>query len=183
VQEHVILIAQGPSATSPLRYSADLLSMAVGDDSGSRLYWALVDPGLVESADASFHEYDGTGSYYVTFSCEPEQTEQNLALVQGVLHQVQLEGITEEELLQARNKILSRLVRGSERPKGRMMALGMCWTYQKEYRSVDDELRAFEAVTLQSVREVLDRYPLPHVSTLALGPLAALQPPRANGVA
>jgi predicted Zn-dependent peptidase len=177
VQEQVILIAQGPSATSPLRYSADLLSMAVGDDSGSRLYWALVDPGLAESADASFHEYEGTGSYYVSFSCEPEQTEQNLALVQGVLRQVQQDGITEEELAQARSKILSRLVRGSERPKGRMMALGMCWTYQKEYRSVDDELRAFQAVPLDSIREVLDRYPLPQVSTLALGPLATLKPP------
>jgi predicted Zn-dependent peptidase len=174
VQEHMILMAQGPSATSPLRYSADLLSMAVGDDSGSRLYWALVDPGLAESADASFHEYEGTGSYYVSFSCDPEQTAENLVLVQGVLDEVQKEGITAEELKQARSKILSRLVRGSERPKGRMMALGMSWTYQKEYRSVDDELQAFENVTLESVREVLDRYPLPVVSSLALGPLRTL---------
>ncbi len=177
VQEHVILMAQGPSATSPLRYSADLLSMAVGDDSGSRLYWALVDPGLAESADASFHEYDATGSFFVSFSCEPEQTEENLAVVQRVLHEVQQQGITKAELEQARSKVLSRLVRGSERPKGRMMALGMSWTYQREYRSVDDELQAFQGVTLASVREVLDRFPLPSVSTLALGPLATLAPP------
>ena len=38
-----------------------LLATVLGDDSGSRLYWSLVDPGRVESADCSFHDYEGTG--------------------------------------------------------------------------------------------------------------------------
>lgn len=42
-QEHVFLISPGPAAKSPLRYAADSLALAIGDDSGSRLYWALVD--------------------------------------------------------------------------------------------------------------------------------------------
>jgi predicted Zn-dependent peptidase len=66
------------------------------------------------------------------------------------------------------------VVRGSERPMGRMQAIGMTWTYLNQYRSVDDELKAFEAVTLKSIREVLDRYPVDQVTTLALGPLASL---------
>jgi predicted Zn-dependent peptidase len=180
-QEHVILMAPGPTADSPLRHSADLLGMAVGDDSGSRLYWALVDPGLAESADCSFHEYEGAGAFYTSFSSEPAQAGDNLAAILGVLHEVRRQGITEDELNQARNKILSRVVRGSERPKGRMMAIGMAWTYQHEYRSVDDDLRAYEAVTLKSVRETLDRYPIDRVTTLALGPLAKLPAPASNG--
>src|SRR5262249_27872156 len=164
----------GPPADSPLRYAADLLAMAVGDDSGSRLYWTLVDPGLAEAADCSFHEYEGTGAVYTSFSGEPDAAADNLARVRDVLGAVQRDGITAEELAQARNKALSRLVRGSERPKGRMMALGMTWIYQHSYRSVDDELRAFEGVTLGQVREVLDRYPLDQLTTLALGPLAQL---------
>jgi len=180
-QEHVILIAPGPSADSPLRYAAELLAMAVGDDSGSRLYWELVDPGYADSADASFHEYEGTGSFYTSCSSEPEEAEENLARVLEVLRGVQIEGIREEELNQARNKMMSRLVRGSERPKGRLMAVGMGWTYQHEYRSVDDDLRAFEAVTLKSIREVLERYPLDKVTTLALGPLETLRRPGSNG--
>lgn len=177
-QEHVILIASGPSADSPLRHAADLLSMAVGDDSGSQLYWALVDPGLAESADCSFHEYEGAGAFYTSFSCEPEQAEEDLAIVQDVLRGVRKEGIGEDELQQARSKILSRVVRSSERPKGRMMAVGMGWTYQRQYRSVDDDLRAYQAVTLADVRQVLERYPLDRVTTLALGPLTALAAPR-----
>jgi predicted Zn-dependent peptidase len=180
-QEHVILMGGGPPADSPLRHAADLLSMIVGDDSGSRLYWALVDPGLAESADCSFHEYEGTGSFYTSFSGEPEEAESNLEIVLEVLRDTGRDGVTEEELQQARNKILSRVVRASERPKGRMIAVGMHWIYQHEYRTMDDELKAYEAVTIKTIHEVLDRYPIDRVSTLALGPLTSLKQPKTNG--
>jgi predicted Zn-dependent peptidase len=177
VQEHVILVAPGPAADDPLRHAADLLAMAVGDDSGSRLYWELVDPGKADSADCGFHEYEGTGTFYTSFSGEPAAAEENLAAVMNVLHEVQSGGIRFEELEQARSKMLSRVVRGSERPKGRMQAIGMAWTYQREYRSVDDDLKAYRAVTLNHVRAVLERFPLDKVTTLALGPLPKLPQP------
>jgi predicted Zn-dependent peptidase len=119
-------------------------------------------------------EYEGTGAFYTSFNGDPENAADNLATVLEVLRDVQRDGITEEELLQAKNKIASRVVRGSERPMGRMQAIGMDWTYLKEYRTMDDELKAFDAVTLKSIREVLDQYPLDQVTTLALGPLEEL---------
>jgi predicted Zn-dependent peptidase len=180
MQEHVFLISPGPPADSPLRYAADLLGMAVGDDSGSRLYWTLIDPGLADSADCSFHEYEGAGAFYTSFSCQPDKSEKVLKLVMDVLRDVQANGIREEELNQARSKVLSRVVRGSERPKGRLMAVGMSWIHQHGYRSMDDELRGFEAVTLSTIREVLQRYPLDRVTTLALGPLGQLPSPNGN---
>jgi predicted Zn-dependent peptidase len=176
-QEHVFLISPGPAADSPQRHAADTLAMILGDDSGSRLYWALIDPGLAESADASFHEYEGTGSFYTSFSGEPGRTDENLAIVLDLLRQAQRAGVAEDELRQAKNKILSRVVRGSERPMGRMQAIGMAWSYLHQYRDVDDELKAFEAVTLRDIRAVLDEYPLDQVTTLALGPLEKVQRP------
>jgi predicted Zn-dependent peptidase len=94
---------------------------------------------------------------------------------------VQQNGITEEELQQAKSKIGSRVVRASERPMGRMQAIGMAWTYLHQYRTVDDDLKAFDAVTLKSIRELLDRYPLDQTTTLALGPLEKLTPANSNG--
>lgn len=170
-QEYVILMADAPAASEPLRHAADTLALAVGDDSGSRLYWALVDPGLAESADMGFSEYDAAGAYYTSLSCDPADAAANLDIVRKVLTEVQRDGITAEELARAKSKIGSRVVRGSERPMGRMQALGMSWTYLKQYRSVDDELKAFDAVTLEAIREVLDRYPIDNPTTLALGPL------------
>jgi predicted Zn-dependent peptidase len=177
-QEHVILISAGPPAASPLRYAAAVLGIAVGDDSGSRLYWALVDPGHAETADCTFHEYDGTGSFYTSFSSEPRRAQRNLAVVQRVLKGVQQKGITEAELQQAKNKIASRIVRAAERPMGRMQDIGMTWTYLRKYRGVDEDLKSFDKVTLKTIRQLLDRFPIDHTTTLALGPLKKLQPPK-----
>lgn len=182
-QEHVFLMSPGPAADSPLRYAADTLALVLGDDSGSRLYWALVDPGLADSADTSFHEYEGTGSFYTSFSCEPENTRKDLTITLKVLAEMQRKGATEEELQQAKSKILSRVVRGSERPMGRMQAIGMAWTYLGRYRTVDEELKAYDAVTLKTLRKLLDRFPVDKVTTLALGPLKKVKRPSRNGKA
>ncbi|MBM3993128.1 MAG: insulinase family protein [Planctomycetes bacterium] len=176
-QEQVFILAPGPAADSPMRYAADTLAMIIGDDTGSRFYWGLVDPGLAESADMGFHDYEGTGGYFISFGCDPERTDDNLALIQEILREAQREGVSDQELAVAKSKILSRVVRGSERPMGRMQALGMGWTYLKTYRSVDEELANFDAVSQSDIRGVLDRFPFDELTVLALGPLAKL-----NGV-
>ena len=75
------MLSPFPPADSPLRFAANTLAVVVGDDSGSRLYWALIDPGLADSADASFHEYQDTGTFCTAFSCRPESTRSNLEIV------------------------------------------------------------------------------------------------------
>ncbi len=87
---------------------------------------------------------------------------------------MQARGHHEDELTQAKSKILSRVVRGSERPMGRMQALGMGWTYLQTYRSVDDELQAYDGVSMQDIRTVIERYPFDRLTVFGLGPLAAL---------
>jgi len=173
-QEHVMFMSGGPPADSPLRYAADTLALAVGDDSGSRLHWALVDPGLAESADCAYYENDGSGCVYASFSCEPDETEGNLNIVRSVLADVREKSITADELRTAKSKILSRVVRGSERPMGRMQAIASAWSYTGEYRDVDTELKNFDAVTLDDIRRFLDQYPIDRTTTIAFGPVKSL---------
>jgi hypothetical protein len=59
----------------------------------------------------------------------------------------------------------------------------MAWTYLHQYRTVDDELKAFDAVTLGTIRELLERYPLDRLTTLALGPLKKVAAASKNGKA
>lgn len=174
LQEQIVLMSAGPAANDPLRYAASTLALILGDDSGSRLYWALVDTGLAEGADVGYHEYDGAGAFLTMVSCDPETAAENLDTVRRILREVRRGGVTAEELQQAKSKIGSRVVRGNERPAGRMQAIGATWTYLGEYRTVDDELKAFDAVTLESIREVLERFPIDEATTLALGPLKGL---------
>jgi predicted Zn-dependent peptidase len=174
-QEHVLLISPAPGGNDPLRHAADVLAMILGDSTGSRLYWDLVDPGHAESADISFHDYEGAGGFFTSYSCDPGKTEKDLARIGAIFADVQKNNVTADELLTAKSKVLSRVVRGSERPMGRMQALGMAWTYLGTYRSVDDELKAFDAVDLKAIREVLDRYPLVQPAIFALGPLGEVR--------
>lgn len=174
VQEHSFLISPGPAAEDELRYAAEVLSTVIGDDTGSRFYWALVDPGKVDVADMDYHGYEGTGAFYTYLSGDADEFADSLRIARGVLEQVQAEGITQEELATAKSKISSRIVRGSEKPMGRMQALGYDWTYLKMYRTVDEELAAIERVSLADVRRLLNQYPLGQTTTVALGPLTRL---------
>jgi len=169
-QEYVLFLAGGPPADSKMRYAADTMALAVGDDSGSHLYWALIDTGLADSADCSYYENDGSGIVYASYTSELEHAERNLAIVRKVLANVQRNGLTAEELKLAKSKITSRWVRGSERPMGRMNAIASMWAYTGEYRDVDTELANYDAVTLDDVRAYLDKYPVDRLTTVAFGP-------------
>jgi predicted Zn-dependent peptidase len=151
-----------------------VLANIIGDDTGSRLYWALVDPGLADAADMSFHEYDGAGAFYTYLSGEPHQTRPNMDIALEVFRDVQRDNVAKAEIELAKSKLGSRIVRGSERPMGRMQALGFYWTYLKKYHSVDDDLKAIDAVSLKTVRRVLDEFPLDQLTIVALGPLDAV---------
>jgi len=173
-QQYAMLMSPGPAADSPLRYSAAVLATVVGDYTGSRLFWALIDPGLAEEAGMGADECDAAGTLVTSFNCVPENAAECYGLVKEILEEVQKDGITADELEQARTKIVSREVRAGERTHRRMLTIAKDWVYLNQYRTLDDELAAWDAVTLESVRAVLDRYPLTPHTTITLGPLEAL---------
>jgi predicted Zn-dependent peptidase len=175
--EYVLQLARGPAAADADRYAAKILATIVGDDSGSRLYWALVDPGLADQASLSHHDYLGTGLFMTYVSCEPDNAQRNLELVAEIYATAERDGLTDAELAQAKSKINSRVVLGSERPRGRLFTVGSNWIQRHEYRTVKRDLEAIDAVTRDDLMEVLSRYPLSINTTLAIGPLDALSAP------
>ena len=174
VQEYILQLADAPASEDPARYAAKLLSTVVGDDSGSRMYWEITDPGLAESASVGHYEYQGAGMYFTWLACEPQQAEQNLACLEKIYQLVQQEGITADELLQAKNKVKARVVLSSERPRNRLFNVGGNWMQRREYRSIADDLAAVDAVTRDDIQKVLHRFPFSAHSTIAVGPLATL---------
>jgi predicted Zn-dependent peptidase len=174
MQQHVMQMASAPPADSPLRYAAEMLSVVVGDDTGSRLFWELVDPGYAEMAEMGYNEFDGSGAYMCYFSCEPDQAERNLERIRRIYDDINAAGITDVELAQARNKIASRIVLRSERPMGRLSSLGHNWLYRREYRTVADDLATLRGITVKDIRALLEAYPLRQTTTSSVGPLESL---------
>lgn len=177
-QQYVLQMAAGPAAGDEDRFAAKLLATVVGDDSGSRLYWDLIDSGLAENASLGHYEYQGTGVFMSYLSCEPDSTRDNLQRMTDIFAEVERVGIAEEELAAAKSKVKARVVLGSERPRSRLFAVGANWASQHTYRTVQDDLHDVDAVTIEAVRDVLARYPLTTNATIAIGPLSELDLPR-----
>ncbi|MFQ5735116.1 MAG: M16 family metallopeptidase, partial [Planctomycetaceae bacterium] len=174
LQQHVMQMAPAPAAGNAMRYAAELLSVIVGDDSGSRLYWELVDSGHAEVAEVGYNEFDGSGTYLTYLSCGPEGAAANIERIRGIYGAVNEHGVTQAEIEQAKNKVVSRIVLRSERPMGRLSSLGGNWVYRQEYRSVEDDLQTLRSITSGDIRELLDAYPLGQTTTVTVGPLTAL---------
>ena len=175
LQQHVMQMAPAPPADHPLRFAAELLTIIVGDDTGSRIFWQMVDPGFVETAELGYNEFDGSGVYMAYFGCAPEETVQNLQRLSDIYEDVRRNGVTEVELTQAKNKVAARVVLRSERPMGRLGSLGHNWLQRREYRSVADDLATLRAVSSDDIRKLLEIYPLTQLTTAAVGPLESLE--------
>ncbi|MBD3675970.1 MAG: insulinase family protein [Planctomycetaceae bacterium] len=170
-QEHVMIMIPAPEADSPDRYAADILAMIIGDDTNSRMFWDIIDPGHADSADFGYAEYDGSGAYLSYLAGEPEETPANLERLKTILTQVSDEGITDEELEQAKNKVSSRVVLASERPMGRLASLGGNWIYREEYRAVKTDLDTIQSITKDDLHALVEKWPLELTTVYGLGPL------------
>src|SRR6185437_5099871 len=124
-----------------------------------------------------YMEYNQAGAFFTFLSCAPEQTQENLDRIVALDRQAMSEGLTEDELTRAKNKVLARSVLRSERPMGRLTSLGFHWAYRQEYLTVEAELDAFSRVTIADVRRVLDAYPLLPQTLVSVGPTVDLHPP------
>jgi predicted Zn-dependent peptidase len=179
VQQYVIQMSAAPSATDDDRYAARLLATIVGDDSGSRLFWELIDTGLADSASISVQEYQGAGAFLTGLACLPEQAQENLQRIGEIVADVEASGVTEEELEQAKNKVCAHIVLQAERPTNRLFSVGNGWLQRRQYRNVREAVAAYRAVTLADIGRVLAKFPLGQNATVAVGPLTELAVPAA----
>lgn len=155
-------------------YPMELATMVLGDGSGSRMFWNIFQKGLAETAAASLSPLDRTGLMLAYLSTTPEQAPAVLELTMAELKSLQQDGVHEDELRRAKDKLVSRTVLDGESGFSRMQDLAYTWVAKCELRSLEDEVARIEAVTLAEVRRVLDRFPVTaeHVFT-AYGPLEA----------
>ena len=181
-QQYLIQIASGPSAEDEARHTGRVLATIVGDDSGSRLYWELVDTGLAEYAGVGAYEFQHTGILMSYLCCAPEEAAENLERMTRVFEQLDRDGITADELELAKNKICSHLVRQSERPSNRLFSVGNGWLQRRSYQTIKERLAAYQDVDLASVNDLITQYPLTRNTTVAVGPLGTLESHRPAAV-
>jgi predicted Zn-dependent peptidase len=140
----------------------------MGDSTGSRTYWELIDKGLADSASIDSDERDGTGCFSAYVSTSPERLEEVTAVVRSILA-TPLE-FTDSDLERAKSKVISRIVLDGELPMGRLMALGLEWNYRKETTPLSEIIRRVKALTRADIEAALERFPLTGFSEYRLLP-------------
>jgi len=169
-REHICLMSEGVSAQDPRRFAASVLASIIGDDVGSRFFWELVDKALAEVASMQFAAMDGTGAFCSYIRCSRENVPKVLEIVRGILQNLAEEGVSEEELEKAKNKILSSLVIKNELPMGRLVDLGFNWMYLKQYRPIEQDVAAIKAVTVEDVKKLIEQVNLTQFTQFSIGP-------------
>jgi predicted Zn-dependent peptidase len=178
LQQYATQISAGPAADDPDRYATRVLATVLGDESGSRLFWSLVDPGLAEYAAMSAYEFQGCGIMMTFLCCAPEDTEANLSRIRDVQQEILRKTITSDELELAKTKICSQLVLRSERPANRLFSVGNNWIQRRTYQTVKQTIDAYQGVDCDQLMRVLDQYPLHLTATVTTGPLSEVTPPK-----
>ncbi|MCA9215046.1 MAG: insulinase family protein, partial [Planctomycetales bacterium] len=176
-QEYVVQIAQGPDAADSYRYANRILAAIIGDDTGSRFYWELVDKGLAEYAGMGPYEYEGAGMTLTYLSCSPDKLQEILGILQRIQRDVQQHGVNEDELELAKAKICSQLVRQAERPSSRLFSVGTSWLQRRAYAPIHERLERYESITADDIRALVERFPLTQPATVCIGPLDQVTAP------
>jgi predicted Zn-dependent peptidase len=113
---------------------------------------------------------DGTGAFCSYICCGGDNVTKVLDLVRGIFDDLTRNGVTEDELTKAKNKILSDLVIKNELPMGRLVDLGFNWTYLRQYQTIEDDVNAIKAVTVDDVHSLIEQFRPGDFTQLSLGP-------------
>lgn len=168
--EHICLMSPCVSAQDPRRFAAALLAIIVGDSVGSRFFWELVDKAVAEVATMQFGPMDGIGTLYSYICCNRVNVASVLGTVNDIFRGLSESGVTEDELRTAKNKVLSALVIKNELPMGRLVDLGFNWIYLQQYLTVEQDVEAVRAVTVDDIQSLIKQFNPGDFTQLSLGP-------------
>ncbi len=167
---HMALFAPGLAVQDDRRYAAALVANAIGDGSGSRLFWALVDRGLADAASLSHDASDGAGAFVGYLSSAPERAPEVLRIAREVLREVEDGGLEPGEWQRAQRKLATGLTLRAETPLGRLVSLGSGYQALGRYESVETVVRAVLDTDVEVGRALLAERPFERLSVTTLGP-------------
>ena len=150
-----------PGASHADFIALEVLSAILGEGGNSRLYQALVDPGLATSVRADNYALRDPYPLIVAATCAPGKSQAEVeAALKAVAAQVADGGVTDAELRRAQQQIEVAIVRSRDGPYAFASSMGeaVASTDWKWFLTYVDRVRA---VTTDDVRRVAATYLVP----------------------
>ena len=156
-QHYLVKLWPGIDCNDPDRYALRMMCSILADDSCSRLFWKLIDTGKAESATLWPQFFDDCGCLIGYVCGAPEDAESNDRELGLVLSDMLRDGVTNEEIELAYNKVRSALILSDERPSNRLFAVGQSWLNRRNYEPLDVVIGKYRDVTAEDIQRVAER--------------------------
>ncbi len=157
-QAHLVLGMTGLPHEHPDLYALHVLNTILGGGSSSRLFQEIREErGLAYSVYSFQSSFLDSGNFGVYAGTSPEALEQVLMLVQEELRRVGEQGITPEELVEAKDQLKGQMMLSLESTSGRMSRLGRGELILGRVLSPDQIIDRIDAVTLEQVHRLAAR--------------------------
>jgi predicted Zn-dependent peptidase len=173
-QEHIALMVPFANYTSPDYYPSLMVSEVLGGNMASRLFVEVREKrGLVYSVSASQIANRHIGALRIYAGTTPGQARECLQVIMNELQKLEQEGITADELQRAKIQLKSETVMRGEGSGARMAAIARTWWFERKVHPIQEVKQSIDAVTQESILELLRKRSLRHPLTLAaIGPLS-----------
>jgi len=146
---------QLPPASHPDRAALEVLDAIMSSGQNSRLYAALVEPGLAVQVQqfAGFSEEAGQFVQFAILNPRAD-ADQIAALLARETDRVRAEPVSADELAEAKNELISSSLRRRETARGRAFELGEALVSTGDPRAADRRLAAIAGVSVEDVQRV-----------------------------
>jgi predicted Zn-dependent peptidase len=158
-QQIVALNYPAASTVDPLYETANAIASILGGDN-SRFFWNIVQAGLSPRAGAYHLDYADCGLMILSGQCEPAGAEQLTEAMRREAARIRHEPVAEREVQRVKNKRRTALAVEAEAPYYRLVQIMDDVDSRGAPRTVEERLAAVDAVSVKSVAEYFERFPI-----------------------
>jgi len=171
-QTHIVFATDTIPFADRRKYGMLVLSNVFGGGMSSRLFQRIREElGLAYAIYSFTSFYRAVGMAGVYVGSQPARAAKAEAAIREEFARLAREGLRGEALVEAKQQTLGQLMLSLESPTSRMYRLASTAVYNEPYRSLDDVLKAVEALTADEVSALAAEFFAPERQTVvSLGP-------------
>ncbi len=156
-QAHICLGFEGFEQGDDRLYSLLVFNNSFGGTMSSRLFQKIREEnGLAYSVYSYPASYNGAGMFGIYAGMSPSQVEKVLSLIIQEINLVKKEGLTEYELMKAKEQLKGNYILGLESTSSRMNGLGKSELLLGYIKTPEQILNEVDAVTVEKVSDTIN---------------------------
>ncbi len=171
-QYHVTLGGPGIARGDDRRYALAILDTVFGGSTSSRLFREVREKkGLAYAVGSYTQQFVDGGLIGLYVGTREDNVEEACEIIGRELGSIHSEGITDEELVRAKEHVKGRMVLSSESTAARMSRIGKSVLFGTELLTLDEMIARVDAVGLNDVSELAGEFYAPErLAAAAIAP-------------